>query len=63
MDGHPVWSKRCSIHPDIRNKKTSANSTTFPLLGGEMGRGMEKYGNMALMLEFLDDVAGISTIL
>jgi hypothetical protein len=33
-DEHPVWSKRCSIHLDIRHKKSHLeieNSTIFPL--------------------------------
>jgi hypothetical protein len=39
-----------------RAKKTPENSTIFPApyFGGELGRGMEKCGNKALMLEFLD---------
>jgi hypothetical protein len=39
-----------------RTKKTlSENSTIFPpILGVKWGGGMEKCGNKALMLEFLD---------
>jgi hypothetical protein len=42
---HPVWSKRCSIHPDIRHKKTIRKVYHLPpYFGGEMGRGYGKCG-------------------
>jgi hypothetical protein len=37
-DEHPVWSKTCSIHPDIgRKKKPSENSTIFPTISTTLG--------------------------
>jgi hypothetical protein len=57
-DEHPVWSKTCSSHQDIRHKKPIQKFNHLPTyFGGESqkwGAGMEKCANKALMLEFLD---------
>jgi hypothetical protein len=42
---HPVWSRRCCIHPDIRHKKNIRKFHHIPpYFGGEMGRGYGKCG-------------------
>jgi hypothetical protein len=49
-DEHPVWSKRCSIHPDTRLKKPHPKiQPSSPYFGGEMGRvwkNVEKGANV-----------------
>jgi hypothetical protein len=54
-DEHPVWSKRCSIHPDIRHKKPHSKIQPSPplILGVKWGAGMENAVKNALMFDYL----------
>jgi hypothetical protein len=52
---HAVWSKRCSIHPDIVLKQTHPKiQPSSPYFGGEMGSGYGKMRKKVLMLQCLD---------